>query len=210
MKIETITVGAFDQNCYLLYNPESREAMVVDPGADAQEIAGHIKRRNLTVTLYLITHGHADHLTALADLCAKHPAPFMIHPADAAWAFEAVNQIPPYYGVPHRPNTACLAAEDGTEHVIGSLAFRVVGTPGHTPGGVCYYFFTDGALISGDTLFQGSVGRTDLPGGDPRILTQSLNKLKRLPPETWVYPGHGAPTTIEDECASNIYMRGRV
>jgi glyoxylase-like metal-dependent hydrolase (beta-lactamase superfamily II) len=130
-----------------------------------------------------------------------------MHPLDAQWAFTEVNQFPPYYSVPDEPpEPPCLVA-DGDIRTDGLCRYQVIATPGHSPGGVSFYFPDEGVLFSGDTLFQGSVGRTALPGGDPRALVRSLQRLEILPDATRVYPGHGPPTTIGIEKRTNFFMR---
>ena len=205
MKMEILVVGPYEVNCYLLSDPD-RGALLIDPGADSGKISDAIERSGLAVQAYLLTHGHMDHISALADLFESHPAPMLMNSKDLDWAFSEANQTPPYYFVPQRPAGEIATFSDGDLPVSG-WDCRVIDTPGHTPGGVCFHFPSDNMLISGDTLFRGSVGRTDLPGGSPRVLSDSLKRLKELPPETKVYPGHGESTTIEHERASNIFMK---
>ena len=157
---------------------------------------------------YVCTHGHADHINALAELHAQHPAPVLMHSADWKWAFDSINQIEPYYPVPKTPEAGSFQAlESSKEWTFADLHFQCLETPGHTPGSCCLLFPEGDILISGDTLFKGSCGRTDLPGGDPRMLRESLNKLKQLPVRIHVYPGHGADTTIGIERATNFFMK---
>lgn len=207
MEIETIPVGPLEVNCYLAWG-EARQALVIDPGEDAERILEVIAARKLRVALYILTHGHADHVSALAALCARHPAPIAMHPDDARWAFSDVNQIPGAYPPPEAPPPVSRPLEDGQEWRDAGLRWQVITTPGHTPGGLCLYFPNDGVLLSGDTLFQGSVGRTDLPGGSARLLSESLEKLARLPDGTKVFPGHGPMTTIGAEKQTNFFLRG--
>jgi len=207
MHIESISTGVFQEICYLLWNT-NRETLVFDPGHDVDLLQDAIDRNKLTINAYICTHGHADHVSALADLHDAHPAPIAMHSKDWAWAFGPRNQMEPYYSVPRRPDTDhFLALEQQREWQFGGFEFQCIETPGHTPGSCCLLFPGASILIAGDTLFRGSCGRTDLPGGDPRQLKESLNKLKQLPNETIVYPGHGESTTIGTERASNIYMR---
>ena len=161
----------------------------------------------MDVACYLLTHGHTDHISALAEVSAKHPAPFAIHALDLKWAFDHLNQSPPYYSVPRRPTGALRTLEDGQTWTDGGLSYTVIGTPGHSPGSVCFYFPADRVLFSGDTLFQGTVGRTDLPGGDGRVLTQSLRKLAQLPPTTRIVPGHGPETRLAEEFRINPFLK---
>jgi len=205
MEIEKIVVGAFEVNCYVLWE-EGREAVVVDPGADGGKITAVLREKDLQVAAYILTRGHMDHISALADLHAEMQAPIRMHAADLAWAFTEANQVPPYYPVPRKPDGEFVELADG-EKVDFLGGFKVIATPGHTPGGVCIHFPQAKILFSGDTLFKGSVGRTDYPGGDSRQLAQSLKKLKQLPDDTTVYPGHGPETTIGFEKEHNIFLR---
>jgi glyoxylase-like metal-dependent hydrolase (beta-lactamase superfamily II) len=206
MKVRILPSGAFDANCVFIHDDRGA-TLVADPGAEADELDQALTRDRLTVSAYLLTHGHTDHLGALADLWKRRPAPVLIHPDDALWAFTPENALAPYYPAPVKPGGPFPAVADGSVFTFGELTFRVMATPGHTPGCVCYYFEKDGILISGDTLFEGSVGRTDLPGGDGRILADSLVKLAALPPGVRVIPGHGGETSIEAELRDNYFMQ---
>jgi glyoxylase-like metal-dependent hydrolase (beta-lactamase superfamily II) len=157
---------------------------------------------------YICTHGHADHINALAELHSRHPAPVAMHSLDWEWAFDERNRIEPYYPVPERPHIEHVEPLDSArDWTIADLHFQCIETPGHTPGSCCLLFQDAGILISGDTLFKGSCGRTDLPGGSPRRLKESLNKLKQLPDDVRVYPGHGPDTTIGLERMTNFFMQ---
>ncbi len=204
--IESLVVGPIESNCYIVHN-DRREALIVDPGDDADRILSAIERIGVQVHAYLLTHGHIDHVSALAEVRERHPAPIGLHPEDARWAFQPVNQLPPFYSAPRSPGSIERAWEDGAEWTDAEFPYRIMETPGHTPGGVSLYFFEHGVLFSGDTLFQGSVGRTDLPGGDPAVLSGSLRKLAQLPNDTRVYPGHGPMTTIGFEKENNPFLR---
>lgn len=206
MEISALTVGAFQMNCYVLWNTD-REAIVVDPGSEPETILDFLRRRKLAVASYLLTHGHMDHISALAEVHKAFPAPVAMHSADLAWAFTASNAMPPYYPQPVRPACEIALLEDGGQRRDAGLDMQVLWTPGHSPGCVCLHFPAEGILVSGDTLFAGSVGRTDLPGGDSRALTRSLARLAGLPDNTRVYAGHGPSTTIGEEKRTNIFMQ---
>lgn len=206
MNIETISVGPFEVNCILVWGAE-KQALVVDPGCDAARIKEALDCNGLQVAAYLLTHGHADHLCALNDLYTAHPAPVFLHACDEKWAFLPQNQIPPYYPVPEKPEIAISHPETSILWNIHDVRFHCLETPGHTPGCVCYYFEKEKILISGDTLFKGTCGRTDLPGGDGRLLAKSLKRLAALPAEVAVYPGHNESTTIGVENRTNVFMQ---
>jgi len=200
MKIEnrkTIQVGSYCVNCTVVESGGG--AWIVDPGSEAERIAAICEKAGAVPRGILLTHAHFDHVGAverlqkaysgLAVYLGKADFPVISHP---------FNQMPPEY--PPAPVPSNLVAAEELEGV------RVIPTPGHTPGGVCYYFEEDGVLFSGDTLFAGSVGRTDLPGGDMATLMASLAKLTELPDDTFVIPGHGMVTTIGREKASNPFI----
>jgi hydroxyacylglutathione hydrolase len=207
MDIEAIPTGAFEEICYIVWDAE-RQAIVFDPGFDAESIMQVLKEHGLNIAAYVCTHTHADHINALAEMHRQHPAPIAVHSKDLAWAFDAINQIEPYYPVPKRPDIdTYLLLETATDWNFADLHFQCLETPGHTPGSCCLLFPESGIMVTGDTLFKGSCGRTDLPGGSPRELKESLNKLKQLPDEVRVYPGHGPDTTIGIERQTNFFMQ---
>ena len=205
MKVHPLTVGPFSVNCYLLAADDGR-ALVIDPGADAPSIADLIRRANVRVMAYLITHGHMDHLSALAELVEIFPAPVGIHPRDAEWAFGPSNAMPPYYNSPAKPKTKSRELVDDQLWDQLGTPCRVLTTPGHSPGGVCFYFRNEAMIFTGDTLFAGSVGRTDLPSGNEVVLSQSLKRLVALPDDTIVFPGHGPQSTIAREKKTNPFL----
>jgi glyoxylase-like metal-dependent hydrolase (beta-lactamase superfamily II) len=206
MDIAQITVGAFGANCYIVW-ADPLKAVVIDPGADAPRIRACLEDNRLTVTAYMLTHGHVDHISAAADLCETHPAPVGLHRIDTQWAFEEATQMPPFYPPPGKPSDMSRVFGDAAAWSDGGLEYEALLTPGHTPGSVCFFFRSENSLFSGDTLFAGSVGRSDLPGGDSRQLAASLKALRSLPDDVTVYPGHGPATTIGREKRTNIFMQ---
>lgn len=206
MKVHTLVVGAFSVNCYIV-DAGNRKGMVIDPGDDAGRIAHTLRQHHIEVAAYGITHGHMDHVSALAELSRQFPAPVYIHARDARWAFLDVNAMPPYYKAPDRPGSALKELEDGQVITLDDIECRVLETPGHSPGCVCFHFPAAGMIFTGDTLFAGSVGRTDLAGGDEILLTRSLRRLVALPETTTVFPGHGPSSTIGQERSSNPFLR---
>jgi hydroxyacylglutathione hydrolase len=206
MTIVTIVVGEFQVNCSVIWG-ESKQAIIVDPGGDIEQILAFLDKEDLQVAAYMMTHGHMDHISGLAALHAARPAPIGLHPKDREWAFTELNQMLPFYGTPDEPAQIERELADGQVWEDGGMTYSVIDTPGHTPGGVCFLFEAGKALIVGDTLFAGSVGRTDLPGGDSRVLKQSLRRLTTLDESLTVYPGHGPTTTLAHEKRTNFFMQ---
>ena len=189
----TVQVGPYEVNCSIL--SDGGRAWIVDPGQEAGRIADLLARKGLVPAAILLTHAHFDHIGAVPGLLAAFPGlPVFVGERD-------VPMMPPDYPPVKRP--ANLRAIPASEHAatLEGLDAEIVETPGHTPGGVCYYFPGERLLLSGDTLFAGSVGRTDLPGGDMPTLVASLKRLAALPDDTLVIPGHGPHTTIGAEKA---------
>lgn len=197
MKRKTVAVGSYGTNCTILEGPDG--TWIVDPGGDCERIERELGGFGAEVSRILLTHAHFDHIGAVSALLRRHPgATLCLHPADRAVYAHPFNAFPPEYPHAELPKGAADCRE-----VHGMTTIE---TPGHTPGGVCYYFPGDSLLLSGDTLFAGSVGRTDLPGGSMTTLMASLEKLKTLPGDTEVIPGHGAFTTIAAELAVNPFL----
>ena len=207
MNIEYLVTGAYQENCYLLWT-NNHQALVIDPGDNVDQILKYIQTKALNIIGYLCTQAHADHICDLHDVHQKHPAPFGMHHLDWAWAFEDVNQSPPYFEKPQRP--ACEGYLDWAKHPIwtfDTFSFEIIHTPGHTPGSCSFYFQSENIAFVGDTLFKGSCGRTDLPGGNSVQLKESLQLLKKLPANTSIYAGHGDSTTLHHECETKFYMQ---
>ena len=197
--IRTIVAGPLDNNVLLVADRTAGVAMVVDPalGATASVLAA-ARVAQVEIVLIVNTHGHWDHVADNAPLAQATGAPIAIHTADAAQLTRpasALGSLP--WDIP--PSHADRVLTEGEAVHVGAAAFTVLHTPGHTPGGICLYSDVWSLLISGDTLFAGSYGRYDLPGGDPVALRESLARLAELPAATQVYPGHGGTTTIGAE-----------
>lgn len=205
MKIEHIVVGPLQVNCYLIYDEESRDALVIDPGADPQRILKAINTLGLNVTHIICTHGHFDHVGAVASVKGKTGAPVLINKEDLDIYSNAPAQAAFWeYEVEPPPQPDGFAGE-GDEFTVGRSTLRVLHTPGHSPGGMCLY--GGGVIITGDTVFAGSVGRTDFPGGSLEELRQSFRKIIAFPPETAILPGHGPASTVGEELSSNFFMQ---
>ena len=200
----TIQVGGFEVNCSIL--SENGKAWIVDPGQEPGRIIDLLAKKGLEPAAILLTHGHFDHIGGIPGLLEKFPAlPVYVHEKDMQMFGHPLNQLPPEYPSFTKPKN--LIAVNSTFNLQPStFNLEVIETPGHTPGGVCYYFPKDKLLLSGDTLFAGSVGRTDLPGGDMATLMDSLQKLTALPDDTLVIPGHGPHTTISAEKHGNPFL----
>ena len=199
----TIQVGGFEVNCSIL--SENGKAWIVDPGQEADRIIDLLTKKGLEPAAILLTHAHFDHISGIPGLIEKFPdLPVYVHEKDIPMIGHPLNQLPPEY-----PNTGSLRGLRSLRGLggLGGLEVEVIETPGHTPGGVCYYFPKDRLLLSGDTLFAGSVGRTDLPGGDMATLMDSLQKLTALPDDTLVIPGHGMHTRIALEKSGNPFLQ---
>jgi glyoxylase-like metal-dependent hydrolase (beta-lactamase superfamily II) len=200
MKKTTIQVGSFEVNCTILSWED--KAWIVDPGAEATRIAALVVKAGLTPEAILLTHAHFDHIGAIPELQARwRDLPVYLHPADEMVLTHKLNNFPPEYMPIAKP-----ANIKDVRTLSGVHALEVIETPGHTPGGACYLFPDEKLLLSGDTLFAGSIGRTDLPGGDFATLKSSLLKLTALPDDTEVVPGHGFFTTIGAEKDSNPFL----
>ena len=197
MKIHVLQVGPIGTNCYLLEDENTHAAAVVDPGDEAARILAQAKEDGVEIKLILLTHAHYDHTTGVAELHKALPDVLVyLHPDDAARLGTPV--FPPL-GMESTPY------KDGDVVRVGDIDVQVLHTPGHTPGGVC--LMAGDVLFTGDTLFQGSMGRTDLPGGSYEQIMASLARLARLPGDFQVLPGHMGMSTLEAERKSNYYMQ---
>lgn len=197
-----IPVGSYGVNCVAFWN-DREQCVLVDPGSDADKLNEFLRAFDLTLEAVVLTHCHFDHIGALPDLLAKRRnIPVFLHFNDWKMFGHPLNQCPPEYPSVPAPNNLCNILNLPTACL--GIGFEVIETPGHTPGSVCLK--NGDILLSGDTLFAGSCGRTDFPGGDMAAMRRSLDKLAKLPPETVVIPGHGAKTTIGEEVANNPFM----
>lgn len=206
MKVETLTLGAFATNCYLVYSDPSTSAMLVDCAGEADEILDRASSLGLDISLIVVTHGHIDHVEALAKLKQRTGALVAVHELDAPMLADPMLSGAAMFGFSQHGVTADSVLQEGATVEVGDsgLAFTVLHTPGHTPGSIC--LLGERALFSGDCLFAGGIGRVDLPGGDERAMMRSLARLVALDPELVVYPGHGPATTIGQEVAHNPWL----
>lgn len=210
MRIETNKVGMIETNCYLVINEDTNEAIVIDPGAEGEFIAGRLKDQDLTCKAILYTHGHFDHTTGTDDLkkALGYDTKIYASSLERELLMDSLLNHSEKHGLGDRQYPADIYIEDGEILSLAGFDIRAISTPGHTPGGCCYYFPDERVLFSGDTLFDGSVGRTDFVEGDFATLVKSIvDKLYILPEDTKVYPGHMGETTIGKEKSSNPYVR---
>ena len=205
LRVETIQVGYIGTNCHIAYDDESKLAIIVDPGGEPGKIAKLITKLAVKPVSIVNTHGHLDHIGANDFLADKYVVPVHIHSADADMLTDSAKNLSGMFGNGFVCKPADKLLEHGDELILGDYVFRVIHTPGHTPGGCCLY--TVGHLFSGDTLFKAAIGRTDFPGGSARTLTNSIKTgLFVLPADTVVYPGHEDNTTIGYEKRSNPFI----
>lgn len=209
MEVKTITVGMNQTNCYVVFDRASGEASVIDPGAEANVILNFLTSNALRVKNIFLTHGHFDHILAVQQVQEKTGGRVVIHEADAECLKSSRQAL--YSSImrePFRVSKADICLKGGEKTLVGTVEAEFLHTPGHTPGSMC--ILMDNVLFTGDTLFEGDVGRTDLPGGDPYEMHYTLGKLYRLPYDYIVYPGHGAATTLGFERDNNASLRAAV
>ena len=210
MIIDTLVLGDFLTNCFCVRpNEEVSDCLIIDPGMRAEVLVQMLQEKGYTPVEILLTHGHADHIGGVESLRQHWPGVRVsIHKDDASMLTNPADNLSLMAGVmvQARPAEVLLNSEDSYYEAAG-LRFKVLHTPGHTPGGICLYASDEDILFAGDTLFAGSVGRSDFPGGDHRVLIDMIRqKLLVLPEKTTVYTGHGAATTIGHEKESNPFL----
>ncbi|MBI4682990.1 MAG: MBL fold metallo-hydrolase [Nitrospirae bacterium] len=204
MILERLVVGPLEENTYIIADEASGQAIVVDPGDEPDRIIDIIKHKNLQVHSVICTHTHFDHVGAAGDIKKATGAKILIHKNDLQ-VYETAKDQAAFWGY----DIDDIPGPDGfidEGHVIeaGNLKFKVLHTPGHSPGGICLY--GEGILMSGDTIFRGSVGRTDFPGGSMEELKKSFRRLLDLPQDTKIYSGHGPETTVGMEKKTNFFV----
>lgn len=206
MEIIRIPVGIYQANCYIVYCKETKEAIVIDPGASGAGIGDKIKNLGLSLKHIILTHGHWDHTEGILGLKDKIDSPVLIHKEDEFLLKAGKKALYPKVsseGIDVEPDRYI---EDGDQLEIGNLIAEIIHTPGHSRGGICIKI--KDKIFTGDTLFSGSIGRTDLPGGDHKTLIESIkNKLLIYPDDTVVYPGHGESSTIGREKQINPFLK---
>ena len=209
MELKTVVVGPFEVNCYLYWDAASKDAVILDPGGDENLILEMVASSGSTPRAILLTHGHIDHIAAVGAVKEKLQIPLYIGQADQDLLVNPSDFVSTFYGKPVHSPPADFLVTDEQLLTFGTIALRVLATPGHTLGGVCYLDEREGALFCGDTLFYGSVGRTDLPGGsDDQLLDSIRTKILTLPDEIVCLPGHGPKTTVGAERNNNPFLTG--
>ncbi len=205
MILKDLVVGPFGSNCYIVGSKSSKEGMIIDPGDEAEVILSNVKDLELEIKSIVLTHAHIDHIGALKEVKEATGAEVAIHTDEA----ESLQRQPlsTMFGISYpAPPPPDRSLKDGDSIDIGDLHFEVLHTPGHSPGCIC--LLGEGIIFSGDTLFNYSIGRTDLPGGSYSQLMDSIHtRLMTLPDDTIVYPGHGPDTTIGTERQGNPFLR---
>jgi hydroxyacylglutathione hydrolase len=205
LQIVPIPNGQFAENCYLVYTAGHADTVIVDPGEEPERFLAEARRLGRTITAIWLTHAHIDHIMGVGAIRAETGAPISLHPAERA-LYDNLPQQGLWVGLrlvaPPAPD---LVLAHGQRLRVGDAEFEVRHVPGHSPGHVC--FMGSGIVLGGDVLFEGSIGRPDLPGGDFETLIESIfRELLTLPDDTIVYPGHGAPTTIGAERRTNPFL----
>jgi hydroxyacylglutathione hydrolase len=210
MILKQLEVGPYMSNCYIVGSEKTKDGMIVDPGAEAGRILKEVQEAGLSIKIIVVTHMHADHIGALAEVKEATKVPFAVHEAEASknYVDGASAMLGAMTGRPasYFP-TVDKRLKDGDKLDIGDLHFTVLHTPGHSPGGIC--LSGPGVVFCGDTLFNFSIGRTDFPGGDyDQIIDSIQKKIMVLPNETKVYCGHGPATTVGFERKGNPFLQG--
>jgi len=207
MIFSTLQIATFGTNCYLVASEQTRDGIVIDPAGDAPRIMSNIRDLGLKIGLVVLTHIHSDHLGAVSPVIENTGASFAVHTAEAQalqhYDFSRIAAVETNFKPPPMPDRLL---NDGDILVIGDLEFKVLHTPGHSPGGICIAGYR--VVFSGDALFNVGIGRTDFPSGDYNLLISSIRtKLLSLPDQTLVLPGHGPKTTIGKERRYNSFLR---
>ena len=203
-KIIKLVVGQLQENCFILFD-ENKDAFIVDPGASSENIIEAIEKNSLNIKYILLTHGHFDHVGAVASLAKKFKAPVYLSKKDRKFLETPAEVRVSSFGMEIEAADVDVFVKENDEIPFSDSIIKVIETPGHTLGSVCYLF--NNYLFAGDTLFNGSIGRTDFPESDHSLMIESLKKLKKLDDEIYVLSGHGPESQMSYEKISNPYLR---
>lgn len=207
LQIITLPVGPGQANCYLIFNEENKETLIVDPGGEPAKIKSIVDELTAVPLAILLTHTHYDHIGAVDEIRDYYDIPVYVAAKEQEWLTEPNKNLSALLGQAVTARAADYLFEPEETIEIADFTIKVVATPGHSPGGVSFIFEEDEFVITGDALFAGSVGRTDLPGSEPNKLLDGIRKQLFILPENYtVYPGHGGQTTIADEMTTNPFF----
>lgn len=206
MRMSKLVVGPVATNCYIVSDENTKEAFIIDPGAEPERIIDKVKEIGVSVKAILLTHGHFDHISAVNELKREFGVDVYIGQEDADLMADMELNVSYMFGMPYAAR-ADKILRDGDVLEIAGFSIKVLFTPGHTKGGICFYLEKENVAFSGDTIFQQSVGRTDFPTGSARVLSESIkNKLFILPEDLQLFPGHGDSTTVGYEKKYNMFL----
>lgn len=206
MFLHKIVAGVYGVNCYIIGDEESKKGAVIDPGGSLNEIISIVSDNKINIEYIILTHGHGDHIGAVKDLKENTNSKILAHEAEKDILNKSENNLTALMGMDIIEIEADEYLKEGQTVKLGKLELNIIHTPGHTPGCMCIK--VDDIMFTGDTLFAGSIGRTDLPGGDYDTIMNSLEKLSKLDDEITIYPGHGPASEIGIEKSINPYMKG--
>lgn len=209
MYLRCVPAGAVSANCYVLCDEKTKVGAVIDVGEFNKSIESAIADSGMKELKYILcTHGHFDHVSGVADLKKRYPdAKICIGKPDSPLLCDEYLNLATHFGAPYSPCYADVELESGDKIAVGEIEFEIYSAPGHTPGGVLYVSNGEKAIFTGDTLFYGSVGRTDLVGGDTQTLLKTLQKFKNFPKDYMIFSGHGISSSIGRELERNMYLR---